>query len=189
MRIALLAAALLLTGGVAQADPALDALVAAYPDHLASHDGTTLVWKDGTRMKVSDGRTKTFEQMLDDPDIDDQFAIPYPLGEPKKPGTNEDPGRIRYEPLFVKMYGDCRKGEVTKRLKTIPWMPKRGGKAVQVPVELGIRDEFDQSVEVRSGLSAGDRVIVGPSRTIVSGTKVQVMPGPTLRQEGAAGSR
>ena len=65
----------------------------------------------------------------------------------------------------------------------------RGGKAVQVPVELGIRDEFDQSVEVRSGLSAGDRVIVGPSRTIVSGTKVQVMPGPTLRQEGAAGSR
>ena len=65
----------------------------------------------------------------------------------------------------------------------------RGGKAVQVPVELGIRDEFDQSVEVRSGLSAGDRVIVGPSRTIVSGTRCKVMPGPTLRQEGAAGSR
>ena len=31
--------------------------------------------------RSSDGRTgKTFEQLLDDPDIKDQFAYPYPLG-------------------------------------------------------------------------------------------------------------
>jgi len=31
--------------------------------------------------------------MLDDPDIKDQFAIPYPLGTPLKiPAVNEDPG-------------------------------------------------------------------------------------------------
>lgn len=143
MRLAWLAAALLVLAGTAQADPALDALVAAYPDHLASHDGKVLVWKDGTRMPVSDGRTnKTFEQMLDEPDIDDQFAIPYPLGEARRPGVNEDPGRIRYEPLFIKMYGDCRKGEVTKRLKTIPWMPKRGGKPVQVTTVNGVADKL-----------------------------------------------
>jgi hypothetical protein len=35
--------------------------------------------------------------MLDDPDIKDQFAIPYPLGTAlKMPAVNEDPGRIPY---------------------------------------------------------------------------------------------
>src|SRR4051812_14414349 len=57
----------------ARADPALDALVAAYPDHLARYDGNELIWKDGTRMPISDGRSgKTFDQMLDTPDIKDQ---------------------------------------------------------------------------------------------------------------------
>src|SRR6185295_10494888 len=35
-------------------DLALDVLVRAYPDFLASHDGRVLIWKDGTRMSVSD---------------------------------------------------------------------------------------------------------------------------------------
>src|SRR5262245_8425178 len=112
----------------------LDALVAVYPDHLASHDGTHLLWKDGTRMPVSDGRAnKTFEQRLNSPDIKDQFAYPYPLDpELKRPQVNEDPGRIRFEPFFVKMYGDCGKGEVTRRLKPVAWMPKRGGGRLNV---------------------------------------------------------
>jgi len=36
----------------AHADPAFDALVAAYPDFLAGHDGKDLIWKDGTRMPL-----------------------------------------------------------------------------------------------------------------------------------------
>ena len=52
------------------ADPALDALVAAYPDHLAGYQGNELIWKDGTRMPISDGRAnKSFQQLLDEPDI------------------------------------------------------------------------------------------------------------------------
>jgi hypothetical protein len=111
------------------ADPALDALVAAYPDHLARYEGNDLIWKDGTRMPISDGRAdKPFQQLLDHPDIKDQFVYRYPLGpEVKPPGVNEDPGRIRFEPFFRKMYGDCRKGEVAKRMKQVAWMPKRGG--------------------------------------------------------------
>ena len=74
--------AVLLTAVPAAADPAIDALVAAYPDFLAGSEGNVLIWKDGTRMPISDGRTgKSFEQLLDHPDIKDQFAIPYPLGE------------------------------------------------------------------------------------------------------------
>jgi D-alanyl-D-alanine carboxypeptidase len=123
-----------------RADPALDALVAAYPDHLASHDGTHLVWKDGTRMPVSDGRTgKTFEQLLNEPDIKDQFAFAYPLGpEVKQPPLNYDPGRPRFEPFFVKMYGDCKKGEVAKRLRPVAWMPERGGSRLSVTTVNGI---------------------------------------------------
>ena len=74
-------AAVLLTAVPAVADPAIDALVAAYPDFLVGSEGNVLIWKDGTRMPISDGRTgKSFKQLLDHPDIKDQFAIPYPLG-------------------------------------------------------------------------------------------------------------
>src|SRR5207344_1478195 len=95
-----------LSAAPARADPALGALVAAYPDHLARYEGNDLIWKDGTRMPISDGRShKTFDQLLDTPDIKDQFAFPYPLGpEFRQPDVNVDPGRIRYEKFFVKMY-------------------------------------------------------------------------------------
>jgi D-alanyl-D-alanine carboxypeptidase len=125
-------------------DPAFDALVAAYPDYLAGTDGKHLIWKDATRMAVSDGKAgKSFEQLLNEPDIKDQFAIPYPLGiKLKHPAVNEDPGRIRYEPLFRKMYGDCRKGEVARRLKSVPWLPSRDGGSVRVTTVNGVADRL-----------------------------------------------
>lgn len=125
--------------GTALAQPALDELVQAYPDHLESHDGTSLIWKDGTRQPISDGRTdKPFDELLERADIKDQFVIPYPLGFKGPPALNEDPGRIRNEAFFVKMYGDCRKGEVKPRLTRIPWMPSRGGGTVEVTTVNGI---------------------------------------------------
>jgi len=123
------AALLLICAQAASADSAIDALVAAYPDHLAGVQGNELIWKDGTRMPISEGRAdKPFEELLENPDLKDQFAIPYPLGgELKAPGPNEDPGRIRNEAFFRKMYGDCRKGEVEKRLKLVDWLKDKGG--------------------------------------------------------------
>jgi hypothetical protein len=38
-------------------DPALDALVAAYPDHLAAYDEEDLIWRDGSHVRISDGRS------------------------------------------------------------------------------------------------------------------------------------
>jgi len=126
------------------ADPALDALVAAYPDQIATYNDKDMIWRDGSRSPISNGRSgKTFDQMLDDADIKDQFAIPYPLGTALKiPAVNEDPGRIRNEALFVKMYGDCRKGEVTKRLKPVTWLPDRGGGTVMVTTVNGVADRL-----------------------------------------------
>ena len=54
----------------AELDAILDVLVAAYPDHLARHDGKEVIWQDGTRMPASDGREhKSFEELLDAPSL------------------------------------------------------------------------------------------------------------------------
>jgi hypothetical protein len=102
-------------------------LVKAYPDQFSGIDGNSLVWRDGTRMPISDGKKgKDFETLLSDPDIDDMFFMPYRPGPPTGvPALNEDPGRIRYEPLFLKMYGDCKKGKAPMR--AVAWMPSHGG--------------------------------------------------------------
>jgi hypothetical protein len=107
-------------------------LVRAYPQFLSGYEGGDLIWHDGTWMKLSDGRKgKTPEQTMDSPDVDDMFAAPYPKGRLVAPPAT-DPGRVRYAPLFDKMYGDCTKGEVEKNLVTVPWLPDHGGGALRI---------------------------------------------------------
>lgn len=146
-RIPLVAAMLAGLSSPALADPALDALLAAYPDRLASYSDTELVWKDGSPMPL--GRLQPnlpFEQRLNQASIRDQFAIPYPLaGAPfTGPAPNIDPGRLRNEAFFLKMYGDCRKGEVTPRLKAVPWLPGHGGGSVRVTAINGVADQLEK---------------------------------------------
>src|SRR3954465_12207770 len=118
------ALALMGTAHAASATEALDALVAAYPQMLARHDGERIYWRDGTLMLASDGKAeKSFDQLLKDASILDQFHLPYRRGRlPEPPAPNEDPGRFRNEAFFRKMYGDCHKGEVERYLVTIIWL-------------------------------------------------------------------
>lgn len=139
-RLAFVVAAALLSGTSAQsahaqsASTALDALVAAYPDRLVRHDNTYLYWRDGTRMPVWDGKQhKTFNELLRNASILDQFRLPYPrrrLSSP--PPVNDDPGRFRNEAFFDKMYGDCRRGEVRRQLVSIVWLPHTWGRRISV---------------------------------------------------------
>jgi hypothetical protein len=133
----------------ARADPlkdALDRYVAAYPDHLAGHDGAALIFRDGARMPATDGnRARSFEQKLRNGDLIDQLSIPYRAGPPSGvPGVDQDPGRIRHEPFFLKIYGDCRKGEVQKRMRTIVWLPKTLNKRVEVTSVNGVADRLEK---------------------------------------------
>ena len=118
------------------------ALIAAYPDFLVSYDGTNLVWKDGNRIAFGDGREdKPLDALLDKPDIADMFRWPYTFGESGFPAAPEaDPGRIRNEPFFEKMYGQCEKrpaggcASVTcsgAHLERVAWLPKSGGGTMQ----------------------------------------------------------
>jgi hypothetical protein len=119
---------------------ALDNLVAAYPDALAGHDDKTLRWRDGTVMPVTDeSENKTFEELLRHAAIADQLRIPYPRGAlTEPPAVDADPGRFRNKAFFTKMYGDCKKGEVSPHLTSLIWLPTTWGKAVRITSVNGV---------------------------------------------------
>ena len=126
------------------AQESVGALVRAYPDFLMGHDEKVVIWKDGTRMPVSDGLdAKSFEEKLRGASILDQLSIPYPKGPLERPpGLQEDPGRFRNTAFFDKMYGDCSKGEVQKKLTKVAWLPKSGGGSVQITTVNGVADRL-----------------------------------------------
>lgn len=108
------------------ASAAIDALILSYPDALSHRDDNTLVWKDGTRMQIDDGRTKTHRQKLKSADIEDMLSQRYPLGQCAyaPPPQNFDPGRIRSDEFFRKMYGNSKKA-VRKNLVKIRWFGRK----------------------------------------------------------------
>jgi len=123
----------------------MDRLVRAYPDKIRGHDNEFLILRNGMKFRISDGRTnKTFKELLEEPDIDDMFYARYPLGAaPAQPAINIDPGRVRFEPLFVAMYGDCNKSEVAKNLRTIRWLPRHAGGSVAITAVNGVASALD----------------------------------------------
>jgi hypothetical protein len=117
----------------------LERLSAAYPDAVAGFDDTVLILKNGVRLPISDGRTdKTAEELLNEPDVGDMFAFPYPAGQAAgQPARDFDPGRIRVEALFRALYGDCQTEEMWGRMRSIAWVPSHGGGTVSISTENG----------------------------------------------------
>jgi hypothetical protein len=73
---------------------------AAYPDHLAAHEGNDLDLEGRHPMPTPTGAPTRPSSGCREPDIKDQFAFRYPLGpNVTPPAVNEDPGRIRFEVL------------------------------------------------------------------------------------------
>jgi len=135
------AAFALLITGAAQADP-LDTLVAAYPDKIVRRDGNTLVFRDGARVDAgASDPHKPFDRLLRDASVLDQFRLPYPRDEDIAPSSKDfDPGRFRNEALFNALYGDCRKGDVTKQFVPVVWLPKHWGHTVMVTRANGVAE-------------------------------------------------
>ncbi|HEX7020932.1 MAG TPA: efflux RND transporter periplasmic adaptor subunit [Gemmatimonadaceae bacterium] len=80
-------------------------------------------------------------------------------------------------------------GHVSSEVRTAPVVPLsavderglhpfvmliKGGQVKKADVDLGIRDASNETVEIRSGLAAGDSVLLGAARGISPGTPVRV---------------
>ncbi|MDX1923806.1 MAG: M15 family metallopeptidase [Rickettsiaceae bacterium] len=105
----------------------------AYPDYVSKIDGNCLVFYDGSKMDL--GRiSENFDKKLNNPSLMDQISIPYLPGRVSEEflATNKtDPGRFRYIPFFLKIYG-ASAVEVEKNLVEIDWMPKAFGKNIEL---------------------------------------------------------
>lgn len=128
------------SAGMPDNDALIDVLAKSYPDFIVGGDGAELVWRDGDRMVFDDGvRGKTFEMLLNSPSVRDMFYARYPLGtKTSTPAKDIDPGRVRNEPFFDKIYGDCMRGGVKADLTSITWLPNKWGKPISVTKVNGV---------------------------------------------------
>jgi hypothetical protein len=164
-------------------------LLKSYPEQLERIDGDHLVWKDGTRTQLDDGKgDKPFEEWVAQPDIADMFAKPYPAGsEAMPPAKNDDPGRARNAAFFDKVYGNCRAGEVEKNLTRVAWLPtktkqrlpfnKINGAARALEAVSADLDALPSSFDVFLFPSAGTfncRVIAGTTRVSAHGHGIAI---------------
>jgi hypothetical protein len=95
-------------------------------------------------MIYDDGKEKTHEEKLENADIEDMISQEYVMGAKwsEPPAKNFEPGRIRYEPFFEKMYGNSQSA-VTSNLTTINWF----GTSVQVSTINEVDKKFKAVME------------------------------------------
>lgn len=108
--------------GRAKAKAIAAALAGSYGDSfegLVEDAGRLVLRFAGKEFVFDDGRKKSFNELLEQPDIEDMFFQSYPLANPT--GTlpqNFDPGRIRVEGFFKALYGGSAK-EVARNCVTV----------------------------------------------------------------------
>jgi len=91
---------------------AIRALRAGYPEDfvgvaIAPHAPVQMLFATGASFPYDDGRSKTFEQQLDAPDVKDMFSQVYPLTNPTdRMGGISILGGFRIEAMFMAIYGE-----------------------------------------------------------------------------------
>ena len=98
--------------------PALRCLERYYGVRGIMRDGAYLaLLPDGSTVRFDDGKQKSAEQRLNQPDLKDIFAQRYPQGPIAAVTTPDfDPGRVRVDELFQARYGDP-----TQHLDVVPF--------------------------------------------------------------------
>src|ERR1700722_1093140 len=116
-----------------------DAFLRAYPKFFSGFKDNTLLFHGGGGIQFDDGRAKTYEQLLSEPDPEDELSQSYPTGplSYSAPAVNFYPGRSRCAALFKKMYGENAK-EVESHLVTIPWLPHSTHTTVRITQVNGV---------------------------------------------------
>jgi len=186
--VALLALVLPAMAAAQSTTGALDALVKAYPDALLRHDGRAVYWRDGTRMPAADAIAhKSFDALLRNASILDQFRLAYPRGRlARPPALNDDPGRFRNQAFFDKLYGDCRKGEVKRHLAPVVWLPKTWGKTILVTKVNGVADRLAAVSRELDALPASIKRAAYPIAGVYACRPVKDTGRPSMHSYAAA---
>jgi peptidoglycan L-alanyl-D-glutamate endopeptidase CwlK len=113
-----------LSAGSGDVSAKAEAFLRAYPNFFSGYKDNRLLFHDGGGIQFDDGRSKSYEELLSNPDPEDELNQIYPTGPQSytAPAVNFDPGRYRCAALFKKMYGETAK-EVESHLTPIPWLP------------------------------------------------------------------
>lgn len=85
----------------------LQRLQRAYPEALYAITENILFWQDGSEMPVQEGAPSLADQVVG---VDYGYEI-------------SDAGRVRYQPFFLKMYGESKE-KVEENLQSFFWMPQ-----------------------------------------------------------------
>jgi len=112
-----------------------------YYSEIKEFKDNYLVFKDGTKFIYDDGKDKSFEELLNDPDIEDMFKFEYKFWDSIIP-FQYDPGRIRNEAFFKKIYGNS-KNEVQSNLTRVKWCPKLVNQEILVTKKNNIHLKID----------------------------------------------
>ncbi len=150
-------------------------LISAYPDFIKEYKDNYLIFNDNSKLIFDDGKSKSHDDLMKSPDIEDTFAYSYTKGIINLTiEKNSDPGRIRNDEFFKKMYGGTT-SEVQKKLVEITWCPALVGQKLRITsvnnVHLQLQkisNELDKHPEWKDYLkSAGTfnwRIIRGTNR-------------------------
>lgn len=109
------------------------AILKAYPQTVISYKNNRLYFKDGSSIIYDDSiENKNYKNLVDHPSVKNQFVYTYTKGSaPKSIPYLFDPGRIRNEDFFKKMYG-ATSYAVQKNLVEIIWCPALLNKKIKV---------------------------------------------------------
>lgn len=97
-------------------------LMACYTS-VVGFSNNFLLFEDGSSLRYDDQKVKTELELLNDPDIEDMFNYDYRSWKNEVIPTYYDPGRIRVDSFFMKIYGTT-KSQVQKKLVKVNWCPK-----------------------------------------------------------------
>ena len=122
------------------------ALATAYPDAIAAASADGIVWRDGVTMPLGAVRAPDkLPALIEAASLGEQFLFVYPLAPWSAQALPaDDPGRLRNQDFFRKMYGDCRRGEVQRKLRSVIWLPKTAPQRLQVTTVNGVDRLLEQ---------------------------------------------
>ncbi|MFM7671967.1 MAG: M15 family metallopeptidase [Bacteroidota bacterium] len=134
------------TTSVKEVDTALEAnrkakLLSVYGEQIKAIRDNRIWFRDGSTI-VYDTRKRhpNYLDSLNNADVQDQFAQSYTAGETTSlPLRNHDPGRLRCDTFFKKMYGATPEA-VQANLEEIVWCPKMVGQTIRINKRNGVAE-------------------------------------------------